>query len=100
MLCVAIGNTGLQSVLPAIGRTIGLPDALIAIAFSLSALLWAVVAPFWARRLDDRRAKPMVLIGMAGFTLSMMICALALTAGIRGWISAAVAFILFVIGRG
>lgn len=100
MLCVAIGNTGLQSVLPAIGRTIGLPDALIGIAFSLSALLWAVVAPFWARRLDDRRAKPMVLIGMAGFTLSMMICALALTAGVRGWISAAVAFIFFVIGRG
>ena len=100
MLCVAIGNTGLQSVLPAIGRTIGLPDALIAIAFSLSALLWAVVAPFWARRLDDRRAKPMILVGMAGFTLSMTICALALTAGVRGWITAGVAFILFVIGRG
>lgn len=100
MLCVAIGNTGLQSVLPAIGRTIGLPDSLIAIAFSLSALLWAVVAPFWARRLDDRRAKPMILIGMAGFTLSMTICALALTAGVKGWISAGLAFFFFVIGRG
>lgn len=100
MLCMAIGNTGLQSVLPAIGRTIGLPDTLIAIAFSLSALLWAVVAPFWAKRLDDRRAKPMILLGMTGFTLSMMICALALTAGVRGWITAGAAFVLFVIGRG
>jgi MFS family permease len=100
MLVAAIGNTGLQSVLPAIGRSIGLPDPLIAFAFSLSALLWMVSAPFWAKRTNERTGKRMVLTGMAGFALSLLICGMALLAGVRGWASPAIAFAIFIVGRG
>jgi hypothetical protein len=47
-MATALGNTGLLSVLPAIGRSIGIPDFMIAGVFSLSALLWAFAAPAWA----------------------------------------------------
>jgi len=47
----AAGNTGMQSVLPAIGRESRIPDPLIAAVFSLSALLWAIFSPVWAQGL-------------------------------------------------
>ena len=61
MMAVAAGNSGLQSVLPAIGREIGIPDPLVAGIFSLSALLWTVSAPVWARASDRRGRKPLIL---------------------------------------
>jgi MFS family permease len=100
MLAMAIGNTGLQSVVPALGRSLKLPDPLIAFAFSLSALVWAIAAPFWAKRLDRLGAKPMVLIGVGGFIASLLCCGVALSAGVLGGVSAGVAFAGFVIGRG
>jgi MFS family permease len=100
MLVVAIGTTGLQSILPAIGRTLGLRDPLIALAFSLSALMWSIAAPFWARRMGRVGAKRMVLVGVSGFMLSQLFCGLALSAGVLGWVSAGLALTGFMIGRG
>ena len=48
----------MQSVLPAIGRSIGIPDPMVAAIFSLSALLWALSSPFWARASDRAAASP------------------------------------------
>ena len=60
MLTIAAGNTAMQSVLPALGRSLNVPDSAVAAAFSVSALLWVVSAPFWANRSDrhGRRPKP------------------------------------------
>ncbi|MGE3303693.1 MAG: hypothetical protein AB7M12_11325, partial [Hyphomonadaceae bacterium] len=52
----AIGNAGLQSVLPAIGRKVGIPDALIAGVFAVSSLMFVVTSPFWAR-ISDRTGR-------------------------------------------
>ena len=45
MLTIAAGNTALQSVLPALGRSLGVADSAVAAAFSVSALLWVIA---WA----------------------------------------------------
>jgi MFS family permease len=66
LLSSAAGNTALQTVLPAIGRQVGIPDVLISSIFSLSALAWGVMSPVWARMSDKRGRKPMVILGMAG----------------------------------
>lgn len=99
MLANAIGNTGMMSVLPAIGRALVVPDIVIAIAFSLSALLWVVVAPLWARQLGRFGAKNLILVGLAGFAASLLIGAAALAAALSGWISAIYAFGIFIVGR-
>lgn len=99
MLSTAIGSTGMQSVVPAIGRSLKLPDPLIALAFSLSALLYALAAPVWARRLARAGAKRMVLTGISGFVVSMVMCGIALTLGLRGLLPAGLAFLGFVVGR-
>lgn len=99
MLTIAAGNTALQSVLPAIGRSLGVPDSAVAAAFSVSALVWVVSAPFWARRSDRKGRRAMVLLGLFGFISSVSLCGAFLAAGIVGWIAPGVAFGCFILAR-
>lgn len=95
----AAGNLGLVSVMPAIGRALSIPDALIACTFSVSALAWAVTSPLWARRSDRLGRKPMLLLGLLGFTFSMAGCALVVMAGLHSLFPALVIFAAFAIVR-
>jgi MFS family permease len=99
MLVTASGNTALQSVLPAIGRELKISDLLIASIFSLSALLWTVSAPYWARQTDRLGRKRLVLVGLAGFFASMLLSALVVGAGLLVWIGPLLVFILFTFTR-
>lgn len=98
-MATAIGNTGLQSVLPSIGRSMGIADPLVAAIFSLSSLLWAVSSPFWARQSDRRGRKPLMMIGLAGFAVSMTLCGLVISAGLAQLSTPIVIFSLFLISR-
>jgi MFS family permease len=82
-IATALGNTGLISVLPAIGRSIGIPDYLVVAVFSLSAVLWAVASPFWARASDRYGRKPLMMLGLSGFMISMIACGIVVSAGLR-----------------
>ncbi len=99
MLTIAAGNTGLQSILPALGRSLKVADSGVAAAFSVSALLWVIAAPYWAKRSDRHGRRAMILLGMVGFAVSLGLCGLFLMAGINGWISGTAAFLLFIGGR-
>ncbi|MDF7774200.1 MFS transporter [Sphingomonas sp. AOB5] len=99
MLAIAMGNTALQTVLPALGRRLGAPDAVVAAVFSVSALLWVVAAPYWARRSDRQGRRAMVLVGIGGFTVSVFLCGLFLMAGINGWLAPFATFVAFIGGR-
>ena len=99
MLTIAAGNTALQSVLPALGRSLAVPDSAVGAAFSVSALLWVLAAPFWANRSDRHGRRRMVIVGMWGFVVSLTVCGLFLLAGINGWIAGTTAFVAFVAGR-
>ena len=99
MLTIAAGNTALQSVLPALGRSLGVKDSAVAAAFSVSALLWVLAAPLWAKRSDRHGRRLMILFGMGGFCVSLTLCGVFLAAGINGWIGGTAAFVLFIAGR-
>ena len=94
-----MGNTGLISVLPAIGRSIGIPDAMVSAIFSLSALLWAFSSPFWARSSDRYGRKPLMMVGLSGFLISMTLCGLVVSAGLRHLAAPMVIFTLFLLAR-
>jgi MFS family permease len=98
-LIAAAGNMALQSVLPAIGRAFELSDTLVAGAFAISALMWAVASPFWARLSDRLGRKRVMMIGLGGFILSMTGFGLAATSGLEQWLSAGLAFVLMAVAR-
>lgn len=98
-LITAMGNTGMISVLPAIGRSIGIPDFMVAGVFSLSALLWAFSSPFWAKASDRHGRKPLMLVGLSGFALSMMACAAVVAAGLYHLATPMVIFVFFLFAR-
>lgn len=98
-VATALGNTGMLSVLPAIGREIGIPDAMVAAIFSLSAVLWAATSPFWARQSDLRGRKPLILLGLTGFCVSMTLCAVVVSAGLHHLAPPMVIFVLFLLCR-
>ncbi len=99
MLVAAAGNTALQSVMPAIGREIGIADLWVAVAYTWSAVLWVAFAPFWAARSDRHGRKRLILLGLGGFIVSMTLCGFALVAGLKGMIGGAATFVLFALFR-
>ncbi|MBW3559454.1 MAG: MFS transporter [Proteobacteria bacterium] len=100
LMIVAAGNTALQAVLPAIGRELGLSDTLVTGVFSLSAILWAVTAPMWARASDRRGRKPLIQMGLSGFVVSMVGFGLVVEGGLRGWLGPAAVFTGLMLARG
>jgi MFS family permease len=78
----AIGNIGLVSVMPTIGRMLHIPDYLVAGIFSVSALTWAISSPFWVSRIGRGGPAFYVRAGLVGFLLSMGGCALSVELGL------------------
>ncbi len=99
MLVAAAGNTALQSVMPALGREIGIADFWVAMAYTWSAILWVLLARFWAEKSDRHGRKPLILLGVSGFVVSTALCGMVLLAGLKGAISGALTFGLFAIFR-
>jgi MFS family permease len=99
MLVAAAGNTALQSVMPAIGRAIGIADFWVAIAYTWSAVLWVVLAPYWAEKSDHHGRKALTLLGVGGFIVSMGLCGAVLVGGLHGWLSGTATFVLFGVFR-
>jgi len=99
MLVAASGNTALQSVMPAIGREMGASDVWVAIAYTWSAVLWVVLAPFWAEKSDRHGRKALTLLGVGGFIVSMLLCGLVLLAGLKGLMGPVLTFIAFGVFR-
>ncbi len=98
-LIAAAGNMALQSVLPAIGREFGLRDTLVSAAFAISALMWTLTSPYWARLSDRLGRKKVIMIGLAGFVASIGGFGLATTAGLQLWLAPLVAFALMAVAR-
>src|SRR3982751_3314196 len=99
MLVAAAGNTALQSVMPAIGREIGIADFWVAIAYTWSAVLWVALAPYWAEKSDHHGRKALAVMGVSGFIVSMLLCGITLYAGLNGWIAGGLTFGLFALFR-
>lgn len=99
MLVTAAGNTAMQSVMPSIGTALEIDDVWISLAYTWSALLWVICAPFWARRSDKRGRKAMMALGMLGFIVSMGLCGLVLWFGLTGLLTAIWTLFLFAVAR-
>ncbi len=96
----AIGLNGMQSVIPAIAREVGIPDVLMVMVFALSSLAWAVCSPIWAAHTDRFGQKALIILGEAGLAVSMLLCALVVLSGVHRWTGVILTFALLLLARG
>ncbi len=86
LMCLGMGQTIVFSVLPGIARTrLHLSEFQTNMVFSLSSVLWMLGSPFWGRRSEVWGRKPVILIGMAGFSSSILLLALSMDLGLLKW---------------
>jgi predicted MFS family arabinose efflux permease len=72
---------------------------MMASVFSLSALLLIVFTPMWARLADRFGRKPLIVLGLGGYTASMLVCGAIVFLYSRGSMSSSFAFGFLVLGR-
>ena len=70
LLSLGMGQSLFFALLPPIARDLGLSEVQVSAIFTLSAVLWVVMSPFWGRRSDIWGRKPVILLGLVGFGIS------------------------------
>lgn len=87
LLIVGFGNTMLLAVLPPLARDIGLSESDVGWIFSLSAFIWIFSSPHWGRESDRVGRRPIVVMGLAGYAVSMALLSMLAGMGLVGWLA-------------
>lgn len=99
VVCIGMGQSIVFAVLPSLGRSVGFADQQVALVFLVSSILWVFLSPYWGRRSDRVGRKPMVLLGLAGFSISMFAFAGAFEFGLAGALGGAALYALVICAR-
>ena len=86
LMCTGIGQSIIFTLLPPLARRLHLTETETGGIFLASGLIWVFASPWWGKRSDIWGRKPIILIGLLGYALSMSCFASALLAGVAGWI--------------
>jgi MFS family permease len=89
----------LFSILPPAAREIGITPFQVSTIFATSASLWVFVSPMWGRRSDVWGRRPVILIGLLGFALSMGLLAGMIHIGLHKLLPAIAVYPLMVASR-
>jgi len=99
MVTIGMGQSMLFSILPPAAREIGITPFQVSTIFATSASFWVFVSPWWGRRSDQWGRRPVILIGLLGYALSMTLLAAVIGAGRAGLLRAAVVYPLLIASR-
>ncbi|PWR23099.1 MFS transporter [Zavarzinia compransoris] len=99
LMCTGFSQSVVYAILPPIARDLGLSELQVGSIFVLSSLFWVLTTPWWGRRSDRLGRKVSVLIGLFGFSLSMLLFTLTLEAAQAKLLPLAVAFPLLIVTR-
>lgn len=98
-MCLGMGQTVTFAILPPIGRELGLTERQVGGIFSVSALAWVLMSPFWGRLSDRWGRKPVILIGLSGYIVSTAAFTGAIAFGLAGGAGIALVYALMVSTR-
>lgn len=99
LLSIGMGQSLMFAILPPVARNLGLTEVQVGSIFAVSALLWVLASPFWGRLSDIWGRRPLILVGLIGYTVSMASFGLCVQAGLSGWIALLPAYVLMIVTR-
>ncbi|MCZ6830353.1 MAG: MFS transporter [Gammaproteobacteria bacterium] len=92
LLTVAIGQSLVFAILPPLGREVHLSELQITSIIAVSALVFGVASPFWGRFSDRVGRKPVILIGLLGYSLGTLVFASLFQAALMGVVASGILF--------
>jgi len=99
LICLGLGQNLIFVILPQVSREIGLSEQPVLMIFSVSAVFWVLLNPFWGRQSDIYGRKPIIMVGLIGFSVSMILFASVLWIGMAGWLTLLFLYPLMVVTR-
>ncbi len=99
LISVGMGQSLMFAVLPPIARSMGLSELKVGAIFAVSAVLWVIGSPYWGRRSDSWGRRPVIILGLSAYAVSMAVFGLAVHAGLTGLLGLLAAYAFMVIGR-
>ncbi|HEY5338549.1 MAG TPA: MFS transporter [Rhizomicrobium sp.] len=99
LVCMGAGQSVIYTILPPLGRQLGLGPMQITSIFAASAAIWIFSSAFWGVRSDRWGRKPVMLQGLAAFALSFACFATVMHAGINKWIPSFMIFPALIFSR-
>ena len=94
-----MGQTLVFAILPSLGRAAGMADISVGLIISCSALMFALVSPVWGRLSEHMGRKPVLIIGLIGYSLGTVLFASVFWWGINGLITGAMLLALLIGSR-
>jgi MFS transporter, DHA1 family, multidrug resistance protein len=99
LFATAVGQAFVFAILPPLGRSVGLDELRITAIISTSALVFTLSAPFWGRVSDRIGRKPVILIGLLGYSVGSLAFAILFGAAGQGLISGLSLFVTALLFR-
>jgi len=97
---VYLGQMTLNPIIAPLSREVGLAEWQIGVTISVAAIMVVVTSQFWGRRSQSWGRKPVLVAAFALATATMALFALFAWLGMRGLVTGAALFALFVVLRG
>ncbi len=99
-VCImVVGQAFLFTVLPPIGREIGMEDYHVGLVMSVHGLFMLFIGPMWGSISEKWGRRPVIFIGGVIFCLSVMTFGMIVDAALSGKITVTMVLILFVVSR-
>jgi MFS family permease len=99
LLTTGIGQSLVFTILPPLGREIGFSELQVNAIIATSAVLFAGLSPVWGRFSDRIGRKPVILIGLTGYTIGNLVFTGALALGLFGWLAGLPLFLAALLAR-
>lgn len=99
MVSDRIGMALLFVVFGPLVRQLGLSELQYGVLIAAANVTLGFASPYWGRRSQDIGRRPVFIIGLAGYALGFLLLALALQAGLAGWIAPGSLFALLLAAR-
>ncbi|WP_372864227.1 MFS transporter [Spongiibacter sp.] len=115
MMAVGMGQSVVFAVLPMLGRELALHEMLWTLPFSdvqlapkemaitslsaLTALVFFLSSPFWGRKSDHWGRKPVIIIGLFGYTLGTLLFNAVAWLGLAALLGGGLLYLLLMLGR-
>jgi DHA1 family multidrug resistance protein-like MFS transporter len=99
LFATAVGQAFVFAILPPLGRSVGMDELHITGIISTSALVFTLVAPIWGRFSDRVGRKPVIIIGLMGYSLGSLSFAVLFSLAGNGVITGTTLFLTALILR-